>query len=208
VSGKFIVLEGVEGVGKSTNMEFIQRTLKAKGIDFEASREPGGTPLAEEVRRLLLEPREETMDNLAELLLVFAARAQHLAQKIKPVLRSGRWLVCDRFTDATYAYQGGGRDMDRQTILQLEKLVQGALRPDLVLLLDLPVSVGLARAKKRSDLDRFEQEQESFFEAVRNAYLERAEQNPSRYRIVDASLPLADVQAQIEGYLDDFIASN
>lgn len=204
--GQFIVLEGVEGVGKSTNMEFMQNLLTQQGIEFIATREPGGTPMAEEIRELLLSPRNESVDEMAELLLVFAARAQHLSQTIKPALAAGKWVLCDRFTDATFAYQGGGRGMDKQLIVQLESLVQQQLRPDLVVLLDLPVEIGLARAGQRGALDRFEQEQQTFFEDVRAAYLDRAREAPSRYKIIDASVPLEQVQEQVKTQLLQFIA--
>lgn len=205
--GQFIVLEGVEGVGKSTNLEFIQNLLNQQGIDFIATREPGGTPMAEEIRELLLSPRSESVDEMAELLLMFSARAQHLSQTILPALDSGKWVLCDRFTDATFAYQGGGRGMDKKLITQLESLVQKELRPDLVVLLDLPVEIGLERAGRRGDLDRFEQEQRTFFEDVRAAYLDRARETPDRYRIVDASVPLEQVQSQIKEQLLQFIAA-
>lgn len=200
--GQFIVLEGVEGVGKTTNLTFIEDYLRRLGIDLIVTREPGGTPMAEEIRSLLLAPRDEPVDAMAELLLMFAARSQHLHQKIIPALESGKWVLCDRFTDATYAYQGGGRGMDKQCILDLENQVQGELRPDWVIVLDLPVEVGLQRAGERSDPDRFEREQQVFFEKVRSAYLERAKEHPERYRIVDASLPLEQVQQQIGAILE------
>jgi dTMP kinase len=195
--GFFITVEGGEGVGKSTNVAFIAELLRAAGHDLILTREPGGTELAEAIRKLLLEPRQEPIAELTELLLVFAARAQHLATLIEPALAAGRWVLCDRFTDATYAYQGAGRGLDTQVIGVLEQLVQRALRPDLTLLLDAPVSIGQARASARSAPDRFEQEQTAFFERVRQAYLERASREPQRFHIIDASRPLADVQQQL-----------
>jgi dTMP kinase len=153
--GKFITVEGVEGVGKSTNIHFIADALKKSGINVVLTREPGGTPLAEDMRQLLLTPREEKVAPQAELLLMFAARAQHINEVIAPALERGDWVLCDRFTEATYAYQGGGREMGFDVIAQLEQLVQGGLRPDCTFLLDAPIEVGMARAKKRGALDRF-----------------------------------------------------
>ncbi|WP_299592534.1 dTMP kinase [uncultured Microbulbifer sp.] len=201
-SGKFITLEGGEGVGKSTNLRFITQWLERRGIEFIQTREPGGTPLAEQLRTLLLEKRDEPVDPTAELLMVFAARAQHLSQVIKPALAAGKWVVCDRFTDATYAYQGGGRELDRALIAELEQTVQGALRPDRVLLLDLDPAVGLQRAASTGEADRFESEQLAFFSKVRAAYRERAEAAPDRYAVIDASHPLVDVQAQLARELE------
>lgn len=194
--GKFITVEGTEGVGKTTNIGFIQTWLGAQKIEFIATREPGGTPLAEQLRELLLQPRDERVNDIAELLMVFAARAQHLYQVIQPALQRGAWVLCDRFTDATYAYQGGGRQMDNQVIHQLEALVQNSLRPDAVILLDVPVEIGLERARGRGALDRFESEDLAFFHRVRNAYLDRAK-NQNHYHIVDASQTLDNVQKQL-----------
>ena len=194
--GRFVTVEGTEGVGKTTNIGFIREWLDQQGIEYVATREPGGTPLAEQIRGLLLETRDEPVDETAELLLVFAARAQHLAQVIQPALAQGKWVLCDRFTDATYAYQGGGRQMDVALIAALEQQVQQSLRPDAVILLDIPVEQGLARARARGDLDRFEQEDLVFFERVRQAYLDRAAREPY-YRVVDASQSLQQVQAQL-----------
>ncbi|MEH6577556.1 MAG: dTMP kinase [Amphritea sp.] len=203
-AGRFISLEGTEGVGKSTNLKFIESMLDEHGIDYRLTREPGGTPLAEEIRELLLDNREEQVADDAELLLVFAARAQHLAQVIKPTLANGCWILCDRFTDATFAYQGGGRGLDNKIISQLESLVQRGLQPDLTILLDLPVEIGLARASQRGVLDRFENEKLGFFERVRSAYLARAEADPERFAIIDASGTLEEVQQQIREVLDDY----
>jgi dTMP kinase len=203
--GKFLTIEGTEGVGKSTNVEFIQSYLKEQGIDLITTREPGGTPLAEEIREVLLNNRDEKMDETAELLLVFAARAQHLQTVILPALEQGKWVLCDRFTDATYAYQGGGRGLDTQLIELLEQQIQGDVRPDLTLLLDIDVTIGLARAGQRGELDRFENERVDFFERVRQAYLVRASTQPQRYGIVDASQPLSEVQRQIVACLQKFL---
>lgn len=204
--GRFITVEGGEGVGKTTNLGYIRAALENAGKMVQSTREPGGTPLAEQIRGLLLDPLNTGMSADCELLLVFAARAEHLAKVIQPSLESGQWVLCDRFTDATYAYQGGGRGLSRVRISELETLVQGVLRPDLTLLLDVPVEIGLARAGERGSLDRFEQEQTGFFERVRQAYLERAAAAPERYRVIDASLPLAQVQTQIDLALRDILA--
>ena len=204
--GLFIVLEGGEGVGKSTNMAFIKSHLQQAGIAFDASREPGGTELAEKIRELFLASHSEPVAGITELLLVFAARAQHLHQKILPVLNSGQWLVCDRFTDATYAYQGGGRHLGKATISALEQLVQGDLRPDCVIILDASIEVGKARAQQRAELDRMESEQAVFHQDVRDAYLERAAQYPDRYAVINAEQSLAQVQLDLAAQLDRIIA--
>ena len=195
--GCFITVEGIEGVGKTTSLEFIQQYLETQGVEVIRTREPGGTPLAEDIRELLLRPREESVAELTELLLMFAARAQHIEQCIRPALERGTWVLCDRFTDATYAYQGGGRGLDQSRIAQLESLVQGALRPDLTILLDLPAKEGMARARARSAPDRFESEAEAFFERVRHCYLQRAAAEPRRFAVIDAAPPLEQVQADI-----------
>lgn len=205
MSGLFITLEGPEGAGKSTNRDYLAERLRSAGCEVVLTREPGGTPLAERIRELLLAPSDEPMAVDTELLLVFAARAQHLAQVIRPALAAGRVVLCDRFTDATYAYQGGGRGLPQERIAQLEAFVQGGLRPDLTLVFDLPVEVGLARAQARGRLDRFEQEAQAFFEAVRRTYLERASLAPGRYRVLDAGQPLAAVQAQLDGLLPELL---
>ena len=201
-AGKFITIEGTEGVGKSTNLAFVHDWLTARGIDVLVTREPGGTPLAEQLRELLLATRDEPVAHNAELLMVFAARAQHLEQLVKPALAQGRWVLCDRFTDATYAYQGGGRGLDKTVISELEQLVQGALRPDLTLVLDIEPELGLQRAAARAELDRFEREDIAFFNRVRQAYRERAEANPAHYAQVDAGQSLSDVQSDIEACLE------
>jgi dTMP kinase len=201
VTGRFITIEGIEGVGKSTNLAFVQQLLQAAGREVVVTREPGGTPLGEAIRGLLLDPQFTGMDPVCELQLMFAARAEHLARVIRPAIAQGQWVLCDRFTDATYAYQGGGRGIDTGIIARLEELVQGEFRPDLTLLLDVPVEIGLARANSRSDPDRFEQEKVDFFERVRQAYLEMAAAAADRYRIIDASRPLDDVQQQLVAVL-------
>lgn len=204
--GKFLTIEGTEGVGKSTNLAFVHDWLQAKGINVIVTREPGGTPLAEEIRGLLLAKRSEPVDETAELLLMFAARAQHITQVIKPALARGAWVLSDRFTDATYAYQGGGRGLNKETITQLERLVQGELRPDLTLILDIDVELGLNRARQRGELDRFESETISFFERVRNAYKTRVAESPNRYALVDAGQELHAVQADIRYVLGKLIS--
>lgn len=201
--GRFITLEGGEGVGKSTNLEYIWQMLEDRQIQVTLTREPGGTVVAEKIRSLLLEVEEEAISQQAELLLVFAARAQHIQNVILPALQRGQWVICDRFTDSTYAYQGGGRNMDMSAIAWLENNMQGGLKPDLTLLLDAPVELGMQRAKHRGKLDRFEIEQRAFFERVREVFLQRASQDKSRYRIIDASLSLSEVQAQIRRAIDN-----
>lgn len=195
--GLFITLEGGEGVGKTTNSLYIKQLLKNDGKRVITTREPGGTAFAEKIRQLLLEKTEEPVSESTELLLMFAARAQHIEQVIKPALERGEWVLCDRFTDATYAYQSGGRGMDAGMIAWLEQSVQGDLRPDLTLLLDAPINVGMQRAQKRAELDRFESEQHDFFDRVRAVYLQRAKNNPKRIRKVNAAQPLDRVQAEI-----------
>ncbi len=205
--GLFITIEGGEGVGKSTNIDFIAQRLKGQNIPFILTREPGGTPLAEDIRQLLLTPRDESVAENTELLLMFAARAQHIAEVIEPALARGQWVICDRFTDATFAYQGGGRGIPMNKIADLEQWVQGDLRPDFTVLLDASVEVGMSRATKRGALDRFEQEQKDFFESVRDAYLSMAKQHPSRYRVVDASKALDQVQESLLAVVDEMIAA-
>ena len=205
MSGLFITLEGPEGAGKSTNREYLAERLREQGIEVVLSREPGGTPLAERIRELLLAPSDAIMDSDTELLLVFAARAQHLAQVIRPALARGAVVLCDRFTDATYAYQGGGRGLSEARIAELERFVQGELRPNLTLVFDLPVEIGLSRAAARGRLDRFEQEGRAFFDAVRHTYLQRAHAAPARYRVLDAAQSLEAVQRAIDALLPEIL---
>lgn len=207
-TGKFITLEGIEGVGKSTNLAFVANHLRKAGIDVIETREPGGTPIAEKIRALLLDKVEEALCNQAELLLVFAARAQHLEHVIRPALQAGQWVLSDRFTDATFAYQGGGRHFPMTRIEWLESWIQDGLQPDLTLLLDLSVEQGLTRAKNRSTPDRFESEHQAFFERVREVYLNRAVAAPQRFHVVDASQPLQQVQASLEKRLNLLIQSS
>ena len=204
----FITVEGSEGAGKSTNLDFIEGWLRTAGRDVLRTREPGGTRLGEAVRGLLLGHTHDGMADDAELLLVFAARAEHLQKVIRPALRAGRWVLCDRFTDATYAYQGGGRGIDPQRIAELERWVQGDLRPDVPLLLDLPVELGMERAGARGAPDRFERQRLEFFERVRSTYLTRAGAEPERYRVIDASRSLAAVQDDIRGILEQICAAS
>lgn len=203
--GLFITLEGPEGAGKTTNRAYLAEQLQAQGLSVVLTREPGGTALAEQIRNILLAPHAETMAIDTELLLMFAARAQHLAQIILPALDEGKIVICDRFTDATYAYQGGGRGLDCSRIALLEQFVQGDLRPDMTLLFDLPVADGMARAVARGKLDRFEQEQQDFFEAVRQSYLQRASDDPERFRLVNSQLALPDVQKCLDVYLLEIV---
>ncbi|HDZ57594.1 MAG TPA: dTMP kinase [Pseudomonas xinjiangensis] len=198
MSGLFITFEGPEGGGKSTNLGVFARALSDGGCEPLITREPGGTPIAERIREVLLSHHDEPMESDAELLLVFAARAQHLNSLIRPALAQGRVVISDRFTDATYAYQGGGRGIDKDRISVLENWVQGVLRPDLTLVFDLPVELGMERARARSQLDRFEVEEMTFFEAVRRTYLERAAVSPERYRIIDASGSLNEVREAMQ----------
>ncbi|MDE2305599.1 MAG: dTMP kinase [Gammaproteobacteria bacterium] len=187
-NGRFVTFEGIEGVGKSTQIGRLARSLGARGVPVLETREPGGTPLAERIRTLVLERGEEVLPPSAELLLMFAARALHLHNRIEPALRAGRWVLCDRFTDATYAYQGGGRGLEIAAIAELERLVQGPRRPDLTVLLDLPVDAALERARSRgAQSDRFESERREFFERVRRSYLQRAAGEPGRFAVIDAS---------------------
>ena len=206
--GLFITLEGSEGVGKTSNLEFIKNLLSKQGIEFIVTREPGGTLLGEALRDILLGDQFKGMADDTELMLMFAARAEHIAQVIRPALSRGQWVLCDRFTDATYAYQGGGRQLDMSRIEGLEHWVQGELRPDLTLLLDAPVEVGRERAGKRSAPDRFEQERDAFFERVRNVYLSRAKAEPGRIKVIDASCDLARVQAQIAEVMGGYVEDN
>jgi dTMP kinase len=198
--GRFVTLEGIEGVGKSTQVTRLSAALSARGIDHVVTREPGGTPLAEDIRQLVLRANAEPVPPTAELLLMFAARAVHLANHIQPHLLAGRWVICDRFTDATYAYQGGGRALSMEPIRQLEAMVQGALRPDLTLLLDAPVHQALQRAQLRNAglvADRFEAERAEFFERVAAVYRARAAAEPRRIALIDAAQPADSVSAQI-----------
>ncbi len=206
--GLFITLEGGEGAGKTTSLAFLKRRLEAKGIQVRETREPGGTTLGEQIRSVLLDKANTAMCSDTELLLMFAARAQHLQQVVFPALSAGQWVICDRFTDATYAYQGGGRELPDERIALLETWVQQAFRPDYTLLFDLPVEMGLTRAGKRGELDRFEAQEKSFFDRVRSTYLTRAKETPERFRLIDAAQDIAGVEQQIALVVDEIIKSN
>lgn len=206
--GKFITVEGLEGAGKSTNLKVIEEFFAEKQIDFVATREPGGTLYGERMRDLLLQHFNEKLDANAELLLIFAARAQHLSQKIIPALERGEWVLCDRFTDATYAYQGAGRDLGVDRVAQLESFVQGELRPDLTLILDLPVEVGMQRVDARGERDRFESEKQQFFEKVRAAYIERAARTPERYAVINTDQTREAVKQDIRARLSSLLATS
>jgi len=201
--GLFITLEGIEGAGKSTVARWIRDWLAARGLRATLTREPGGTALAERVRQIALERGQERLTAVTETLLMFAARGIHLENLIRPALERGEWVVCDRFTDATRAYQGGGRGVDPQLIESLASQVQGGLEPDCTLLLDLPVPVGLERARSRAGaVDRFEAEAQAFFERVRAAYLALARREPRRLHVIDAAAPLEAVETQVAGVLE------
>lgn len=201
---KFITLEGIEGVGKTSNLQYIKQLLETAGYSCMVTREPGGTKLGEALRGLLLSHSDENMCADAELLMMFAARAEHLNKVILPALENGQTVLCDRFTEATYAYQGGGRQLDINKISGLETWVQGDLRPDLTLILDAPVEIGRARAGRRSEPDRIEKEQDEFFQRVRQAYIDLADQHPERICLIDASLELTAVQLQIREMLHEY----
>ena len=206
--GRFITFEGTEGVGKSTAIRSASDWLTDQGVPHRVTREPGGTPMAEEIRALLLRARDEAVDPTCELLLMFAARAQHLTQVIRPALEAGEWVLCDRFTDATYAYQGGGRELASAPVAQLESLVQGdTLRPDAVLWLDAPVATGMARiAGRGADPDRFEHERVRFFERVRQVYEARAENPDNHYRRIDASRSVGEVADAVRNLIRELYA--
>lgn len=198
--GAFISLEGVEGVGKSTNLAFTADAVRRAGFDVVTTREPGGTELGERIREWILGGVHESLSAEVEALLMFAARARHLDEVIRPALTSGRWVVCDRFTDATFAYQGGGRGLRGSLLDTLKAEIERGTEPDLTLLLDAPLDVGASRIKSRTP-DHFEREQRPFFERVRAAYLDLAARNPARIKVVDAAAPLADVQRQIDAHV-------
>ncbi|PVZ68938.1 dTMP kinase [Pelagibaculum spongiae] len=203
--GKFITFEGIEGVGKTTNIDFAKAWLEDRGITCHLTREPGGTPLAEEIRQLLLVHRDEKVSPLCEMLLFFASRAQHLAERIKPALDRGEWVICSRFTDATMAYQCYGRGMDLQMVQQLAQITHADLMPDTTILLDAPAEVGMQRAWDRGETDRIEQEKIDFFQRVREGYLKMAQQEPNRYQTVNADQPLLDVQIDLAKTLESLI---
>ena len=202
---RFVTVEGIEGAGKSTCLVQLEQRIRARGHDLLVTREPGGTRLGEDLRELLLGHRHDGMADDTELLLMFAARAEHLHARIEPALAAGTWVLCDRFTDATYAYQGYGRGVALERIAALESWVQGERRPDLTLLMDLQVETGLERAGRRSAPDRFERQAAAFFDRVRQGYLSLARAHPQRFRVIDASLPLDLVSQQVVNEIDAFI---
>lgn len=204
--GRFLTLEGIEGVGKSSHVAGLRAALERAGYAVDVTREPGGTQVADRIRELVLAPGDELPCADAELLMIFAARAEHLAKRVRPSLEAGRWVLCDRFTDATYAYQGGGHRVSAQRIGTIESWVQGELQPDRTLLLDAPVDTALERARGRGgESDRFEAESRAFFERARDAYLERARAAPERFRIIDATGPVEQVHQRLLAALADFI---
>ena len=203
--GLFITFEGVEGAGKTTNIAYIAEKIERAGHEILLTREPGGTSLGEAIRELLISKDFPEMHQDTELLLMFAARAEHLQREIIPALKAGKWVLCDRFTDATYAYQGAGRGIDVNHIKLLENLVQGSLRPDYTFLFDLDAEIGLARAQSRGESDRFEQQHVDFFNRVRNQYLQMAKDSAERYRIVNAQHDLVIVQKQIDSLLSQIL---
>lgn len=205
--GSFLTIEGGEGAGKSTMMDRVAAWLESRGRQVVRTREPGGTELAEKLRHILLDKTNTGLSDQAELLLVFAARAQHLTELIRPALARGATVLCDRFTDATWAYQGGGRGLPAEDIAVLERLVHGDLQPDLTLLLDIPVEQGLQRASRRSESDRFEEESLGFFERVREAYLRRAAAAPQRFVVIDASGGVEQVWERVEAALQQRMPS-
>lgn len=206
MNAKFISIEGIEGAGKSTQLAFIQRYLSDKGKLLTVTREPGGTPLGEEIRSLLLTPTESGIAIDTELLLMFSARAEHVARVIQPALERGEWVISDRFTDATFAYQGGGRGISQQRISELANWTLKDLKPDLTLLFDLPVEVGQQRVLSRNQgVDRFEQEKVEFFQKIRTCYLERAEQEPNRIKVIDSSKSIAEIQSQLVTILEPLL---
>ena len=202
-SGKFITVEGIEGVGKSTNIDFLTAALEARGLTVLTTREPGGTPMADRIRDLLLTDHgDEPMPDIAELLLMFAARSLHVNNVIEPALVAGTWVICDRFTDSSRAYQGGGRGLPQEDINRLADWVHGDLQPDLTILLDAPTQTGMSRAGKRGAPDRIEIEREDFFNRVRQCYLELAENEPDRFVVVDASRDLDSVQQDLDAIVN------
>ena len=205
MQGKFITIEGIEGVGKSTNIDFIASYLKSHNINLITTREPGGTELAEKIREILLNPQKEDVPEIAELLLFFAARSFHLNNVIKPALAEGKYVVCDRFTDATVAYQGSGRGFNIDRINLIANWVHKNLKPDVTILLDAPAELGMERAKKRGSKDRMESEQMSFYRRVRKGYLNLAKNEPERFAIIDATQPLAKVQKEIKKHLENLV---
>ena len=207
-SGTFLTIEGGEGVGKSTALKYIQNYLTHLNKDILLTREPGGTKIAEEIRKILLMPNEkEKIIPATELLLMFASRAQHIAEVILPALKAGKWVISDRFVDASYAYQGGGRQIDLSSIKILDEWIVGDIRPTVTLLLDAPPEIGLARAKHRGPQDRIEQEKKDFFERVRAVYLARAKEDPKRFHIIDATQSIENIEHHLKKILDELLGA-
>ena len=204
--GRFITIEGVEGVGKSTNIALVKSLLEARGYEVLLTREPGGTPTGERIREILLDKDEQAMTAMTELLLVFAARSQHVSQVIMPALAAGQWVISDRFTDSSYAYQGGGRELGIEIVAALEAEVLADFRPDLTIVLDVDIATGLERATRETEADRFESEQASFFQRVRETFLTLAEAD--RYRVIDAGQPIEKVQVDLTEVIVEFIGSH
>jgi len=204
--GKFITVEGIEGTGKSTNIEFLTTLIEAKGFDVLRTREPGGTPMAEKIRQLLLDHGQEPLPSISELLLFFASRALHVQNSIIPALAAGKWVVCDRFTDASRAYQGSGRGLELDRIERLAEWVQEGLEPDMTILLDAPAEIGMQRAAERGQGDRMDNEELAFYRRVRNGYLTLAEMHPDRFAVVDASRSLDEVKADIAREMDSLLS--
>ena len=204
--GRFITIEGVEGVGKSTNIALVKSLLEERGYEVLLTREPGGTPTGERIREILLDKDEQAMTAMTELLLVFAARSQHVSQVIMPALAAGQWVISDRFTDSSYAYQGGGRELGIEIVAALEAQVLADFRPDLTIVLDVDIATGLERATREAEADRFESEQTSFFQRVRETFLTLAEAD--RYRVIDAGQPIEKVQVDLTEVIVEFIGSH
>lgn len=205
--GRFITVEGQDGAGKTTNLDRMERIVRRAGYRVVRTLEPGGTPLGDEIRQLVLHRDDIEIDPMAELLLIFAARAQHLGAVVRPALEAGAWVICDRFTDATYAYQGGGSGVEMPAIEELERRVQGGLRPDLTILFDVDIAIGAQRANGRGDQDRFESEEDAFKNRVREVYLARARQEPDRIRVIDASRSLDRVGHDVEAIMNQYLES-
>jgi len=204
-TGKFITVEGIEGVGKSTNVAFLREAIEKRGYEVLTTREPGGTPMAERIREMLIEHGDEPVPDITELLLMFASRSLHVNNVIQPALAAGTWVICDRFTDASRAYQGGGRGFPQEDINRLAEWVHGDLRPNLTILLDAPVETGMSRAGRRGSPDRIEIERVEFFEKVRECYLSLAEGDPERFAVIDASRDIDAVRVSIESVIDGII---
>jgi len=206
--GRFITVEGIEGVGKSSNIEVLVREIESAGYEVLTTREPGGTPVAEDIRKLLMDRGDEPIPEIAELLLMFAARSLNVNNVILPAVNSGKWVICDRFSDSSRAYQGGGRGIPLETIDQLADWVHGDITPDVTILLDAPVDIGMARASKRGKPDRIESEKHDFFQRVRECYLQLAEREPQRFVLIDTTRSLQEVQADVAKLAQQLVADS